>query len=92
MALEITITKADALTRDVQVETPVEDVEAAEKAKAEAEAAVQKITHTVHAGWNVAASVKGSWGTASSTFFIDDLPETATEKDFVDWVKAKYAE
>lgn len=91
MALTVTITSHNQVTRDVEYEVPIEDAEAAAKAKAEAEAAVQKITRTEHVGWDVAASIAGSWGSSSSTFFAD-LPETATEEELAAWVKAKYAE
>jgi hypothetical protein len=86
MALTITITSHNQITRPVEVEVEVPPTEEG------GEATIEKVTQQEHVGWDIAVNVKGSWGGTSTTFSIDDLPDTATEKDFEAWVKAKYKE
>ncbi len=84
MALTITITSHNQITRPVEVEVEVPPTEEG------GEATIEKVTKQEHVGWDVSANIKGKSHACSSSFFIDNLPDTATEKDFVAWVKAKY--
>lgn len=86
MALTVKINRATQLTRDVEVKVEVPPVEEG------GEPTIEKQIQTEHVGWDVAANIKGKSHFCSSSFFIDDLPATATEKDFESWVKAKYKE
>jgi hypothetical protein len=87
MALTVKITHSAPILREF---APVKrlaesDVEGA------APVEIEETPAPVHLGWSVGADISGSWGSTSSSFEID-LPDTATNADFEQEIRKRYAE
>ena len=87
MALTVKITHSTPVLREF---APIKrlvasDVEGADPVE------IQETPAPVHLGWSVGADISGSWGATTSTFEMN-LPDTATNADFEQEIRKRYAD